>query len=185
MNTFHFHKTHFGFTLVEMLITTSIVIIIFSIGAPAFTRILSDIRMSAQANDFSASVLLARSEAIKQGRTVTLCQSSDGSTCTGSNWHQGWIIFVNNSTPPNPGVVDTGDTIIKVYRDFSTEGHTLNGTANITFNPSGQNTSGPLTLALCRSDKEIVNRVITVAANSGRVQITKNYAPTGTLTSCS
>lgn len=180
MRAFQIYKMYSGFTLVEMFITVSVLAILYSIGAPAFQRIISDIRMTGQANDFTGSVLLARSEAIKRGKSVTLCQSSNGTACTNTNWDQGWIIFVDNS---NLGVVDAGETIIKVYSALK-GGHTLVGTDDITFNANGQTSSTPITLTLCRSDGKVTNRVLTIAAYSGRVQVSKNYAATGNVGSC-
>lgn len=180
MRTFQIYKMYSGFTFIEMAITVSIIALLYAISAPNFTRIITDLRMTSQANDFTGSLLLARSEAIKRGKSVTLCQSNNGATCTDTNWDQGWIIFVDNL---NNQEVNAGETILKVYNALK-GGHKLSGTTKITFNANGQTSSTPLTLALCSSNGEIVNRVLTVAAHSGRVQVAKNYAPTGKVPPC-
>jgi type IV fimbrial biogenesis protein FimT len=83
-----------GFTLVEMMIALSILAILLVIAVPSFRDASLGARLASIANDMSASVQLARSEAIKRNAAVRLCASSDGSSCVAStNWQQGWIVL--------------------------------------------------------------------------------------------
>jgi type IV fimbrial biogenesis protein FimT len=63
----------------------------------------------------------ARSEAIKEGQTVTVCTSNNSAsanpTCSGSTaWQNGWIAF---SDPNGNAAVDVGDTILRAQRPFA------------------------------------------------------------------
>jgi len=103
-----------GFSLLELMVALVIVAILAAIAAPSFTTMISNNRMLSQAQDMTGGFKLARSEAIKRGTAVTLCPSSNGTSCIdNSSLDSGWIVFVDNS---NPGVVNTGEEII-TYRN--------------------------------------------------------------------
>ncbi len=80
-----------GFSLIELMVTVSILAILLAIGVPSFIDIMLSSKLSSYANNFLASTYLTRGEAIKRNRAVTLCASSNSTTCGGS-WEQGWIV---------------------------------------------------------------------------------------------
>lgn len=83
-----------GMTMIELLITVVIMAILFAIAVPSFRNASLGSQLSAAANNLLASVQLARSEAIKRNRAVTLCASANGTSCAASGgWEQGWIIL--------------------------------------------------------------------------------------------
>ncbi len=94
-----------GITIIELMITLAIAGILIASAAPSFRTSIQNNRMVTQINELHTSLSLARSEAIKRNNNVTVCQSSDGASCTG-NWQDGWIIFVDNDFD---GSVDAGD----------------------------------------------------------------------------
>lgn len=83
-----------GFTLYELLITVLVIGAILTLGIPNLTEFTRNSRLTAAANDLHASFLLARSEAARAKTNVTICASSDQSTCTGT-LDDGWIVFVD------------------------------------------------------------------------------------------
>ena len=105
-----YNKRSFGFTLVELMITLSVVSILALIATPSLSRILADQRMSAHINELIASITLARSEAIKASNSVIVCSNTTAAptTCSGStDWSQGWLVWVDRDSSgtanPNPG----------------------------------------------------------------------------------
>jgi type IV fimbrial biogenesis protein FimT len=83
-----------GFTMIEMLMTIAIATILLSLAIPSFRYVTNSNRIASELNGLLGDLQLARAEAIKEGRTVTVCQSSDGATCTDStSWQGGWIVF--------------------------------------------------------------------------------------------
>lgn len=101
-----------GFTLLELMITLSIAALLMTVAVPSYQSLMKESHLTAQANELMTALYYARSEAVKQGMRVTLCKSSDGATCNGGNWQDGWIVFSDTGTA---GYIDSGDEILRVF----------------------------------------------------------------------
>jgi type IV fimbrial biogenesis protein FimT len=104
-----------GFSLLELLVTLSVAGILLGLAAPSFKGILLDSQRTAAVNSFVHSIYLARITAATQGRTVSICRSTDGDTCSNgtANWQHGWIVFVNNDRD-EPPMRDANEPILSV-----------------------------------------------------------------------
>lgn len=126
-----------GFTLMELLVTMTVVGILMAIAVPSYRYVTTANRASSEINALLGDVQMARGEAIKEGQFVSICASSDGATCTGGTaWNTGWIVFVDAAPL---GTLEGSDTIVKVQRPFSGS-DTLNSNHAITaltFNREG------------------------------------------------
>ena len=80
-------QTQNGFTLVEMLVTLSIVGILTAIAAPSFTSLIASQNIRISASMLQSSLLQARSEAIKRNTVVTVSPN-------GGQWASGWTVTV-------------------------------------------------------------------------------------------
>lgn len=90
-------KQH-GFTLYELLITIVVIGVILALGVPNLGDFTRNSRVTAAANDFHGSFLLARSEAARAKANVTICASDEPfgtAGCDGASFEDGWIIFVD------------------------------------------------------------------------------------------
>lgn len=89
-----------GFTLFEMLIVLLIGAIILGLGAPSFDTFRRNSRLTNAANGLLSSALLARTEAVKRQRPVSICPSADPGvaepTCGGATF-TGWIVFADTN----------------------------------------------------------------------------------------
>lgn len=91
-----------GFTLIELLVTIAIAVILTGLAAAPMSKMFASNRVQTEASSFVSDLMFARSEAIKRGQGVSLCASSNGTTCLGTNtWNSGWIIY-SDPTQCNP-----------------------------------------------------------------------------------
>jgi type IV fimbrial biogenesis protein FimT len=132
-------STHRGFTLLELVTVMAVVGILMAIAVPSYRYVTSVNRIAAEVNGLLGDMQYARAEAIKEGQTVTVCVSSNGTSCSAGNinWQKGWIVFsdVNGDHTVSNGV----DAILRVQSTFtSTDTFTAsNAVAYVTFNREG------------------------------------------------
>jgi type IV fimbrial biogenesis protein FimT len=89
-------KKQSGFTLIELLGALAIVGVLVGIGMPSMTEMVKSSRLTATTNELVSALHIARSEAIKLNKRVTVCESTDGTSCTQNNdWNNGWIVFID------------------------------------------------------------------------------------------
>ncbi len=90
--------TRRGFTLMELMIVLALAAVVLAIGAPNFREFRQNNRLTATANDFLASLQLARTEAVKRQTTVSICPSGNAggpnAECSGDEF-RGWIVFAD------------------------------------------------------------------------------------------
>jgi len=94
---------------------------------------------------------------------VSVCVSSDGATCTGTTWQQGWIIYSN---PTSAAAYVSGTSILlKTQAAFiTTDLFTTGATAGVTvvnFNRDGFGVN------LSTTNTGLLFRVYTASTNSG------------------
>lgn len=107
-------KKNKGFTVIELMVTITLLGILLALGVPSFTSALKSNRATAEVDKFLGALNLARVEAIKRNGTVRICKSSDGESCGNGavDWHDGWIIWADNDAD---NVMDSGlDPIIQI-----------------------------------------------------------------------
>ena len=80
-----------GFSLIELMVTIAVVAILAVVAMPSLVSVVNGNRLTAQANEVMASLQQARMEAIRRNRSVTVCRSTDGTTCAGAGRWNRWI----------------------------------------------------------------------------------------------
>ncbi len=104
-----------GFTLIELMITLSVVALLAALAVPSFTGLFLRRSVAAAADTFVVDMRYARSEAIKRSARVSLCSSSDGASCAAvtNAWKDGWLVFVDAD---GDGVFEAGDELVRVQQ---------------------------------------------------------------------
>lgn len=161
-----------GFTLIELLVTLAIAAILLGVAVPNFVTFIQNNRLATQANDLVTMLNYARSEAVKRNQTITVCSSTDGTSCAGSTtWDGGLIVFVDSN---GDGAVDGGEDVMQV-RPAMEGGNTLRAGAQprFTYQANGFLASNNDVFRLCDTRGTASGREINVSLQ-GRVSISRD-----------
>jgi type IV fimbrial biogenesis protein FimT len=125
--------------MIELLVTMSVAVVLLSIAVPSFYWVTNSNRIAAEINGLLGDLQFARGEAVKEGQTVTVCVSTNGTSCAGVNtntWQSGWIVF---SDVNGNAAVDPGDVILRIQAPFTSTDTFVatNAVGAITFNREG------------------------------------------------
>src|SRR5215470_12089665 len=102
-----------GFSVMELMVTLSIVAILVALATPSFRNFTSSNRVTTVNNDLVTALNLARSEAARRSTPVTVCASADGDTCgANTDWASGWIVFQN---PGAAGVIASQQDVLQKW----------------------------------------------------------------------
>lgn len=96
-------KKEKAFTLIELMVTIAILAIIATLAAPNLSQMLHNTKVNTSSGDILSFLQQSRTEAIRLGKSVTVCGSSDGSNCLATNktnWSTGLIAKYSGSTTP-------------------------------------------------------------------------------------
>jgi len=115
-------RSQIGFSLIELMILLSLLMVILSFGIPSLASYIKNSRVSSYTNALLNDINFARSEAVTRGHTVILCRSanaeSEHPSCGGTahSWTSGWIVFVdlNSNATFDQGV----DILLNTTHDF-------------------------------------------------------------------
>lgn len=188
-----------GFTLLEVLVTISVVAVLIGVAVPSIDSFVQNNRLIAASNDLVSAMHIARSEAIKNNTRVTVCASSNGTTCaTNGDWKDGWVVFLDGGG--NGDTVGTGiacsssnvgsDCLLRSHDGYTdpqlsiTALNDSNAAAyDFTFTsrgtpktPTGDEKSGTFSLCTYDSSNNVTGSRAVVLAISGSSRVTDNTA---------
>jgi type IV fimbrial biogenesis protein FimT len=139
-------KRSAGFSLMELLVVVAIIAVLSVIAVPSYKSITAQDRMASELSDLNGDIELARSAAIKQGVTVTICASNTAGisppatnpvcSTSAAGWNAGWIVFTDvngaNGLSNQVYAAATGDTLLRLHAPLQGK-----DTAALTFNRMG------------------------------------------------
>jgi type IV fimbrial biogenesis protein FimT len=150
-----------GFTLIELLITFAIVAILGVVAVPNMNVFIKNERLTTQINSLLSHLQYARSEAILRLEAVSVCASSDASTCSGT-WSDGWIVTVTNP--------DNSTTVLKAHDQLKGNTRllsTLGG--SVVFDQNGYAPDSRSTFSLCDDRGAEYGKSLSISS-SGRIR---------------
>jgi type IV fimbrial biogenesis protein FimT len=146
-----------GVTMIELIVVISIVGILMAIAVPSYKYFTTSNRISAEVNGLLGDMQYARAEAIKEGQSVSVCATSNGTSCSGGEtWTTGWIVF---SDANGNQTIDGNDFVLHLQQPvksgdtFSVSTTAING---VTFNRDGFAVNLPGTITLTLKDSTAV-----------------------------
>jgi type IV fimbrial biogenesis protein FimT len=96
-----------GFTIIEIMVVMAIIAILATLAIPSFVGLIASASISRTANGFVSDTRYARGEAMRRGKSVTICRTADATAaapaCSTGNgaavggWMQGWVVFVDGN----------------------------------------------------------------------------------------
>lgn len=169
--------TFAGYTLLEIMVALSVIVILATLTAPSFQDSLVRNTREAAMLELTSALALARSEAVAQSRTLTICRSLDQATCaasSGADWDQGWIIFTDSGVA---GEVNANDTLVAIQGPGKAQAQIILQTSSnsniagdyLQFDTSGFLKSGSTSyFRFCPPDKNVANARAIWLNNTGR-----------------
>lgn len=113
-----------GFTLVELMVTVSVLAILMAIAVPSYRGFTAQQRLRAASFDLRTDLVLARSEALKRNAAVTI-QRRDS-----SGWQAGWKV-----------TLDSDASTLRSHNAVGNDVSVSVATTGITFGSTGRVTS--------------------------------------------
>lgn len=169
-----------GITLVETMVTLTIVATLLALSVPTFSSSLQRVRLASTTNDLLTDMAMARTASIQTGQRVLICKGTPIAGCqTGtSGWHSGWLVFIDrnrngiwDASDPTETLIGTGkgdkqhhiygNTHVRDYVAYTAQGYTRTH--------SGALQVGTITVCLNGQSQSAANRI--VISRSGRARI--------------
>lgn len=97
-----------GFTLIEILVTFSVLAVLLVLAAPSFVAFQRNSELTSTANTFMASLSVARAEATKR-QLNAFVEAGTPTSPAAANWSGGWIVYLDVD---NSGGYNTGDVLL-------------------------------------------------------------------------
>lgn len=97
-----------GFTAIELMVVVAIVAILAALAMPSFRNVVDRYRVRQATEEMTATLYLARAEAIKRGGQITIRKAAPAgcTTLNAGDWSCGWTVFLDAD---KDGVFDAGE----------------------------------------------------------------------------
>ena len=160
-----------AYTLIETMLTLSIVIVLLAIAAPSFATLISSNRVTVQSNVLLESLHLARRSAVTSHKMTHICQLDDLSEhrCSTDysgyrDWSTGWMIFQDLN---RNNEYDDKDKLIRVVAGVEDTQLIFNQRGRLRFFPTGSSRSAGFTV--CDAQKRHYRHVYLLHTGRARV----------------
>ncbi len=144
-----------GFTIIELMMVVAIVAIMAAFAGPSFSTMINNNRITTQTNQFILALQIARNEAVKRGRPISV--TAIDSSAAANEWGPGWqVLDENGNLIQNFDAIPSGLTLDSVGNNNT---FVFDGTGTVDNNDS---------LTVCKSGLDGRSIVIT---NTGRTRL--------------
>lgn len=170
-----------GWTLVEASVTAAVAAGLLALALPSMATLRLHLQVQASLHALSASMALARANAVQRGVPTTACPSADGLSCrVDADWSSGWIVYVDPGLQPQPA---SPDALIEVAPALPPGLQLMGspGRPRLRYQPDGMAGGHNLSLRLCGRGAGAPLHATVVVSRGGRVRVQR---PVGAGTPC-
>ena len=167
-------KEIFGFTLLELMVTISILLISMSLAVPALGGFIHNQRLRSDSGRLHMDLLFARTMALNQGQQIVVCpvESTPADKLSRSCseeplWENGWLVFIDAN---NDREYQASEHLLRIA--MAMNGLTARSSLHrqkIHFFPDGSAVGSAATITICSLRDQKHARAL-VISNSGRVR---------------
>ncbi|MDO6563633.1 GspH/FimT family pseudopilin [Amphritea sp. 1_MG-2023] len=86
-----------GFSLIELMVVLSILVILITIGVPSLSGYLNSQRLNTVTQLIKDSYSQARYEAVSRKKAVTLCPLDISTVSCGKQWGEGVMVYIDEN----------------------------------------------------------------------------------------
>ena len=169
------YKNNRGFTLPEVLITTTIMLLIITVGVPSFKRYQEKTEAKADISNLRSIIMFARSYAITQSKYITVCGMPSAGHCS-KDWTSSLTAFIdtnrNHRLDPEEVVIQRTGNMDTKYKEVRYNRKALS------FFPSGRATRAAGSLSYCFKTDPPHSKAY-VIGTSGRIRQGKDRNKNG------
>ncbi len=170
MTTAHSRISPLGFTLIEALITLSIIGILLSFSLPSFQKSIDRYQATAFANRLAGLINTGRQFSIYQNTITTICPSTDLINCN-TDWQKGFMLFADKNgnaiREPDESLVSTIPTLEAPKRLFW---RAFQNKQLIQFSPEGYTRSQNGTFTYCQNPADLTTARLLILNKAGRLR---------------
>jgi type IV fimbrial biogenesis protein FimT len=124
-----------GFSVFELMIVLVVIAILFALATPSFRDFTRSNQVTSANNDLVTAFNLARSEALRRSTGVTVCSSTNGTSCgSAADWGSGWIVFEDAA---GTGLIASDDKVVQKWSATNSGIQVVTTSANIQYQPTG------------------------------------------------
>ena len=159
-----------GFSLVELLVTLSVMGIIIAYATPALYHFYANNRLWLYTHQFTQTLAFARSEAIKRNSEILICPIDHDQQCSkDNNWNKPWMVFEDFN---DNGKKEQNEPLLRRLNfDDTAVSIRSNRKPKVRYFSNGKSTGSNASFRFCDSRGEEFARTV-ILSNSGRFRIT-------------
>ncbi|WP_188150227.1 GspH/FimT family pseudopilin [Teredinibacter waterburyi] len=170
-----------GFTLLDILLSISILALVLGLGVPSLTEILNTHKKKTSLSSILHMMNFARQTAIDTRENITLCPSTDLINCS-RDWRNPVIVFLDKDANRE---ISEEDTLLRVRDVIDTSQQlTMRSSANrqyVQFQADGSTRGQNGSFYLCQTHGESAGetKARIIFYHTGRSRIAKHHELTG------
>lgn len=181
-----------GFTLIELMVTLSVIAILSLVAVPSFTNAVVNSRLTNYTNNFLSAVQLARSEATKRNANVQICRRTRAADATpgcasSGTWQAGWFVWADTNGDGNlqaGEILREQEPLASDYTFCTIASGACSGTAaaySLQFKPTGVDTTAA-DFIVCRAAGKSKRKITLLG--TARTSVTSYSPPASETTTC-